>query len=48
VSVTLASGDADPGIVLGSESKTNDAVLNFITALGKHRQPERETAASEL
>lgn len=46
VLVTLASGNADPGIVLGSESKTDDAVLDFITALGKHRHPERETAGS--
>jgi catalase len=41
----LPSGEADPGIVLGTEGKAANAVADFITALGKHRHPERETGA---
>lgn len=42
VSATLAGGDADPGIVMGTAAKADHAVSGFITALGKHRHPERE------
>ena len=44
-SPTLASGDADPGIVIGTAAKADRAVADFITALGKHRHPEREAGA---
>jgi len=42
VSATLANGDADPGIVMGAAAKADHAVADFITALGRHRHPERE------
>ena len=42
VAPTLASGDADPGILMGAAAKAERAVADFITALGRHRHPERE------
>jgi catalase len=42
VATTLANGDADPGIVMEAAAKSDHAGANFITALGKHRHPERE------
>ena len=42
VAPTLTNGDADPGIVMGALTKEDHAVAEFITALGKHRHPERE------
>ena len=45
VSPTLASGEADPGIVIGAAAKAAPAVADFITALGRHRHPEREAGA---
>ena len=45
VSPTLASGEADPGMVIGAAAKAAPAVADFITALGKHRHPEREAGA---
>ncbi|NWF45562.1 catalase [Hydrogenophaga sp. D2P1] len=44
-SPTLASGEADPGMVIGAAAKTAPAVADFITALGRHRHPEREAGA---
>ena len=44
-SARLADGAADPGVVLGKPADDGDAVGDFITALGKHRHPEREAAA---
>lgn len=43
VSSTLASGDADPGIMMAAAAKVDGAVADFIAALGRHRHPERET-----
>ncbi|MDP2021135.1 MAG: catalase [Hydrogenophaga sp.] len=45
VSPTLASGEADPGMVIGAAAKAAPAVADFITALGRHRHPEREAGA---
>jgi catalase len=45
VATTLASGEADPGMVIGSVAKVEHAVAAFISALGKHRHPEREAGA---
>jgi catalase len=45
VATALANGDADPGIVMGQISKVNNLVPAFITALGRHRHPEREADA---
>ena len=45
VSPTLASGEADPGMAIGAAAKAAPAVADFITALGKHRHPEREAGA---
>ena len=41
-SPTLASGEADPGIVIGTAAKAERVVADFITALGRHRHRERE------
>jgi catalase len=45
VRATLANGEPDPGIVLGSAPKAERAVASYITALGRHRHPEREAGA---
>jgi catalase len=45
VPAKLASGEADPGILLGAGAKAERALADFITALGKHRHPEREAGA---
>jgi len=45
VAPTLANGDADPGIVMGAAAKAASVVADYITALGRHRHPEREAAA---
>jgi catalase len=45
VSATWVNGEADPGIVMETSASTGDAVAAFITALGKHRHPQREAAA---
>ena len=45
VAPTLASGDADPGIVVGESANAGQAIKGFIKALGKHRHPEREAGA---
>ena len=42
VATKLANGEADPGIVMETATKTGHAVVEFITALGRHRHPERE------
>jgi catalase len=44
VATTLASGDDDPGIVIGSIADANNSVAAFIAALGRHRHPEREAS----
>lgn len=45
VTGTLANGGADPGIVMGDSTKAEQAMKRFITAMGKHRHPEREAGA---
>ena len=45
VSALLASGEPDPGVHLGTAAKAKDAAANFISALGRHRHPEREASA---
>ncbi|HSO44034.1 MAG TPA: catalase-related domain-containing protein, partial [Rhodoferax sp.] len=45
VATSLASGEADPGILSGDSAKAEQAIKGFITALGKHRHPEREVGA---
>lgn len=45
VAPTLANGDADPGLVMEAAAKADEAVAEFITALGRHRHPERAAAA---
>ena len=40
---TLPSGQADPGIVLASGQDVGDSTAAFITAVGQHRHPARET-----
>ncbi|MBT9596535.1 MAG: catalase [Vitreoscilla sp.] len=45
ISPTLASGDADPGILMEPAAKADHAAANFIVALGRHRHPEREANA---
>ena len=45
VVTTLASGDADPGVVTRGSANAGQAVNGFIAALGRHRHPEREAGA---
>jgi catalase len=45
VAAKLANGEPDPGIVLGGGAKAERALADFVTALGKHRHPEREAGA---
>ena len=42
----LANGAADPGIVMAPSAKAANAAAAFISALGKHRHPEREAGAA--
>jgi len=43
---TLPNGDADPGVLVGSADGVDGVVADFITALGRHRHPEREAGAA--
>jgi catalase len=43
VEALLASGDADPGVLLAEADEGKAAHTAFITAIGKHRHPARET-----
>jgi catalase len=45
VKANLPNGEPDPGIVLGTDTKTERSAARFIAALGKHRHPERELGA---
>jgi len=45
VAKTLANGNADPGILMGTTAQAEHTVANFISALGRHRHPEREASA---
>ena len=45
VAVTLANGDADPGILVTAATDAGPAAQAFIAALGSHRHPEREAGA---
>jgi catalase len=38
----LPSGDPDPGLLLTPSSEARAATATFITAIGKHRHPERD------
>ena len=42
----LASGAPDPGIVMAPSAKAANAAAAFISALVKHRHPEREAGAA--
>ncbi|MBA2291036.1 MAG: catalase [Gemmatimonadales bacterium] len=43
ISPTLPSGEADPGLLVVPGAKLDGAVRRFITAVGRHRHPERDT-----
>ena len=43
VNALLASGEADPGVLLAQAGEAESAFAAFITAIGKHRHPARET-----
>jgi len=43
---TLANGEHDPGIVMGATVQADHALARFVSALGRHRHPEREAAAA--
>jgi catalase len=43
VEALLPSGDADPGVLLVKAGSAGAAEAAFITAIGKHRHPARET-----
>ncbi|KPF42974.1 catalase [beta proteobacterium AAP51] len=42
---SLPNGEPDPGILLGTPAQAEGAAADFITALGRHRHPEREAGA---
>ena len=42
VNASLANGGPDPGIVFGDDAKSERSAAEFISALGRHRHPERE------
>jgi catalase len=42
---SLASGEPDPGIIVGAAAQAERAAADFIAALGRHRHPEREAGA---
>jgi catalase len=42
IPMTLANGDADPGLVPGLASMSDHAAAKFVAALGRHRHSERE------
>jgi len=44
-SASLASGEPDPGILIGAATQAERAAADFIAALGRHRHPEREAGA---
>jgi catalase len=44
IDATLAGGAKDPGVLSVVGSRADGAAAGFITALGKHRHPEREEA----
>lgn len=44
-SMSLASGEPDPGMLTGTAAKAEHAAADFIAALGRHRHPEREAGA---
>jgi catalase len=44
-SASLASGEPDPGILIGAAAKVERVAADFIVTLGRHRHPERETSA---
>jgi catalase len=41
----LASGEPDPGILIGAAAKAESSAADFISAMGRHRHPEREAGA---
>jgi catalase len=41
-SASLANGEPDPGILVGTAAKAKSVAADFIAALGRHRHPERE------
>ena len=43
VDLTMNNGERDPGILTGDSAKAEKVIKSFLTALGKHRHPERET-----
>ena len=43
VEAVLASGEADPGVLLADAGEGKASNAAFITAIGKHRHPARET-----
>jgi catalase len=43
VEAFLASGDADPGVLMAEAHETAAAQAAFIAAIGMHRHPARET-----
>jgi catalase len=46
VKATLDNGEPDPGILTGSAAKVDGVMASFISALGKHRHPQREAPAA--
>jgi catalase len=45
IEMIMRTGEQDPGILMDEPEKAEQAIQRFITALGKHRHPEREASA---
>ncbi len=43
VPTALENGEPDPGIIADSSANAEQAITQFITAVGKHRHPERDS-----
>jgi catalase len=39
----LPSGEPDPGLLLTPSAEADSAIDAFITAIGKHRHPQRDS-----
>jgi catalase len=48
VAQRLPSGDADPGLILGSAVRLKEQIAGFMAAMGKHRHTGREKEASAI
>ncbi|MDL2336900.1 MAG: hypothetical protein QFE16_03575 [Pseudomonadota bacterium] len=46
IDAILPNGEPDPGVLVRTRAQADTVAADFISALGKHRHPEREAGAS--